>query len=107
MLNSTSPSSVGPVGVLGIFVMAYFLFVGAISLFLYGGFRVIQMILLALGGKHSLKARDYGFFLKFSFVFAFAPIILIAQQSSGGIGIFDIILLAIFQILSFIIVLKR
>ncbi|MDO4902031.1 MAG: hypothetical protein Q4A21_00525 [bacterium] len=107
ILNATTPSSLGPVGVLGLFILTYLFFVGIISFVAYGGFRAIQMVSSSFGDRVSIKSRNYRFFLQYSFILAFIPIILIAQQSSGGVGIFDIILLAIFQILSFIIVSKR
>lgn len=107
VLNSTTPASIGPVGVFGLFFLEYVFFVGAISFLSSGVFRLIKIFLGYFNIEHRLKERDFKFFLRNGFVLAFIPVILIIQQSAGGIDIFGLILLAIFQILSFVIILKR
>ena len=106
LLNLANPFTIGPAGVVAFFAMAYVVFLGLISLISYGGNKILSSTFLGARSK-IFRSREFSFFLKYSFVLAFAPIIMIVQQASGGINFFDIILVIIVQVISFAIVSKR
>ena len=97
ILNFTTPSGTGPIGVLGLFIATFLLFAGIISAFLYGANRLFEMV-FSIFRKDNLfisRNRELKFFYKYALALAMAPLVLIAQQSIRGIGIFEIILIII------------
>lgn len=109
MLTQTSPNEVGPLGVLGFFAMVYLLFLGLIAAFMYGVYRIFSLFLASFRKGQPVAVRQIqnaAFFLKYSSALAFVPIAVIAKQSTGGVGIFDIILLIIVEIIAIIYISK-
>ena len=110
MLTQTSPNKVGPIGILALFKMVYLVFLGLISSFLYGVYRVFSIGKTYFQKDQPSLKKQYrtpDFFLKYSAALAFAPISLIAKQSTGGVGVFEIILLAIIEIIALFYISKR
>ena len=110
MLTQTSPNKVGPLGILILFMMVYLVFLGVISFFLYGSYRVFSIAVVYFRKGQPVVQKEVktpGFFLKYSAALAFAPISLIAKQSTGGVGIFEILLLTIIEIIAIIYISKR
>ena len=108
MLTQISPNKVGPVGILALFAMIYLVFLGIIAIFLYSSHRVFSLAYsLVRKGQPSLKKQEknLAFFLKYSAALAFAPII--AKQSTGGVGVFEILLLIIIEAIAIIYISKR
>lgn len=89
--------------------MVYLLFLGLIAAFMYGVYRIFSLFLASFrkGQPVAVKQiRNAAFFLKYSSALAFVPIAVIAKQSTGGVGIFDIILLIIVEIIAIIYISK-
>ena len=110
MLTQTSPNKVGPLGILILFTMVYLVFLGVISFFLYGSYRLFSIAVVYFRKGQPVVQKEVktpGFFLKYSAALAFAPISLIAKQSTGGVGIFEILLLTIIEIIAIIYISKR
>lgn len=106
ILNITTPSRVGPIGILAVFIMLYAIFLGFISFLIYGFLK----ILILLKQKKENASSDIKVFKKayyYSTVIAFAPVVMIAQQSIGGVGFFEFFLILIFEIIACIYVSKR
>lgn len=108
LTNVSTPTSIGPLGILVFFVLLYIVFLGVISFMIYGVSKVFNLLFLSVGpssnpGKGLSFKRSY----YFSSALAFAPIILIAQQSIGGVGFFDIVLIFIFEFFACIYISKR
>ncbi|MBQ6510917.1 hypothetical protein IJI94_03055 [Candidatus Saccharibacteria bacterium] len=96
MLNFTTPTTVGPFGVLVFFTTVYLLF---FCVFL-GLWRIFRRI---LGKKGNLKRKDY---ISVG-VTAFAPIMLLLMQSMGSINVFTVIGVVLFVFLGCFLVIKR
>ena len=96
MLTITSPTEIGPLGVLLFFTTLYVVFFCAISLLL-GAF-----VRLAFKRKE-LKNKDY----LYSAVFAFGPIMLLMARSFGAINLWTVALIVIFLSLAEFLVYKR
>ena len=110
MLTQTSPNKVGPIGILALFAMIYLVFLGVISVFLYSSHRVFLLAYFLLRkGQPSIRKQEKtpAFFLKYSAALAFVPIGIVAKQSTGGVGIFEILLLIIIEIIAIIYISKR
>lgn len=110
MLSQTSPSEVGPFGLIGLFAMVYLLFLGLITAFLYGTYRVFLIALASFrkGQPMPVKnTKNSAFFLKYSSALAFIPIVLVAELSTSGVGFFQIIILIIIELIAIIYISKR
>lgn len=109
ILNFTTPSSVGPIGVLGFFALAYIFFIGLITLFLYGVNRILNLVFSNIfkDKKFFSKKHELIFFCKYAAVLAFAPLILVAQQSIRNVGIFEIVIIVFLEIIACIYISKR
>ena len=96
MLTLTSPTEIGPLGVLLFFTTLYVVFFGVIT------FLVQSFIRLALGRKE-LKNKDY----LYAAVLAFGPIMLMMARSFGAINLWTAGLIIVFLALAEFLVYKR
>lgn len=109
ILNFTTPSSVGPLGVLGLFILAYIVFAQIIVFLLYGSSRIFSLVKTTFT-KESVspkKERNFMFYYKYSLALAMAPLVIIAQQSVGSVGVFELILILIIEIIACVYISKR
>ncbi len=107
MLTFTSPASAGPFGLLVIFITAYLTFVGVISFFLFGMNRLIGMLSTGMSVKKPLRTMDFKKAYYYSTVLAAAPVMLIGLQSVQSIGIYEVILVLIFEVVACLYVSRR
>ena len=96
MLNSTSPTEIGPVGVLVFFTTLY------VSIF--GIFTAIMRLFYRLAfKKDTLKNKDY----LYTAILAFGPIMMLMVRSFGAINLWTIGLVIIFLVLAEFLAVKR
>ena len=96
MLNLTSPTEIGPFGVLLFFTTLYISLFGAITLCLMAFYRLAM-------GKTAFRNKDY----LYSAVLAFGPIMVLMARSFGAINLWTIALILLFLILAEFLVAKR
>ena len=96
MLNFTSPTEIGPFGVLLFFTTIYITFVGIFTL-------LLQAFLRTAFGRKELSNKDY----LYAAILAFAPIMLLMARSFGAVNLWTISLIAIFILLAEFLVKKR
>lgn len=107
LLNFTNPSQAGPFGILAFFILLYMFILGIISNFIFIINKVLVFIYSNIDTKKPYKDRDFKRIYYYSTVLALAPIILIAQQSVGRVGLFEIMLVVFFEIIACIYISKR
>lgn len=107
MLTFTSPASAGPFGLLVIFITAYLTFVGMISFFLFGINRLIVMVSTGMTVRKPLRKMEFRRAYYFSTVLAAAPVMLIGLQSVQSIGIYEVLLVVIFEVVACLYVSRR
>lgn len=107
MLTFTSPASAGPFGLLVIFVSAYLTFVGVISFFLFGISRLVVMISSSMTLRKPLRIMDFKRAYYYSTVLAAAPVLLIGLQSVRSIGVYEVVLVLLFEVVACLYVSKR
>lgn len=96
MLNLTSPTEIGPIGVLLFFTTLY--------LSIFGIFTLVMQAFFYLATKRpSLRNKDY----LYSAVFAFGPIMLLMARSFGAINFWTVTLIVAFLSLAEFLVYKR
>ena len=96
MLFFTSPTEIGPFGVLLFFTTIYITVFGLISI-LFQTFKRVAF------KKPNLRNKDY----LYSAVFAFAPIMLLMARSFGAINLWTFVLICLFTALAEFLVYKR
>ena len=96
MLFFTSPTEIGPLGVLLFFTTLY-LVAFCVTIFVINAFRNIAL------KKNVLRNKDY----LYAAVFAFAPIMLLMARSFGAINLWTICLISLFILLAEFLVYKR
>ena len=96
MLTVTSPTEIGPLGVLLFFTTLYVVLFGGITL-------LIQTFLRIAFKKEKLTGKNY----LYSAVLAFGPIMLLMARSFGAINLWTIALIIVFLSLAEFLVYKR
>ena len=96
MLCFTSPTEIGPLGVLLFFTTVYVVSFGLITIFM-------QTFIRMAFGRNKFKNKDY----LYSAVLAFGPIMLLMARSFGAINPWTISLIIFFLLLAEFLVKKR
>lgn len=107
MLTFTSPATAGPLGLLVIFITAYLTFVGLISFFLFGINRLVVALSSGMTLRKPLKHMELRRAYYYSTVLAAAPVMLIGLQSVRSIGVYEILLVVIFEVVACVYVSRR
>lgn len=107
MLALTTPATAGPFGLLVIFISAYLTCLGLISFFLYGISRVIGYVAAGFAVKKPVQVLSFRKAYYYSTILAAAPVMLIGLQSVGSIGIYEFILVVVFEVIGCIYITKR
>lgn len=107
MLVTTTPASAGPFGLLLIFISAYLAFLGLISFFLYGVSRIIIYVTAGFSLRRPVKQLSFRRAYFFSTILAAAPVMLIGLQSVGSIGVYEVILVLVFEVIGCVYIAKR
>ena len=107
LINMTVPTSVGPFGILAVFIFAYTSSLGMVTYLLYGVSRFISRLSIAFTVKrplHALRFRDAYYY---STILAIAPVMLIGLQSVNTIGIYEFGLVGLFELIGCLYITKR
>jgi hypothetical protein len=107
MLTTTTPASVGPFGLLLIFITAYLTSLGLISFFLYGISRIIVYASAGFTMRRPLQPMSFRRAYYYSTILAAAPVMLVGLQSVGAIGIYEVVLILIFEVIGCVYITKR
>jgi hypothetical protein len=107
LLQTTNPSTVGPLGLLAVFFLLYVIMLGAVTELLWVGSRLVQ----AVGRKFTSKRPPGRLSLQrsyyFSTVLALGPVMALAMVSIGSFGVYEIILIGLFLVVGTLYVSRR
>lgn len=104
--NQSSPSSIGPTGLLIVFLLIYVGSVGLIADFIYYGSRAIIYYPSKLrANKYARISFKQSYY--YSSVISMAPVILLALNSIGSVDFYEIALTVTFVVLGCFFVAKR
>ena len=107
MLVTTTPATAGPFGLLLIFLTAYLTSLGLVSFFLYGINRIIVYATAGFTLRRPMQAMPFRRAYYFSTILAAAPVMLVGLQSVGSIGIYEFLLVVIFEVIGCVYIAKR
>lgn len=104
LLQSTSPSTIHPVGILIVFILLYVLALGVLTFCLYGGAKLTE-------GLYSQQAKVEKMTLQrayyYASVLALAPVMLLGVRSIGRTGPYDVTLIMAFEFIACFYIAKR
>lgn len=107
IIQSSSPATIGPVGLLAVFFLLYVIFVGVFTWLLYGLSLLISYVLKPIVLKRPLHSLPISHAYYYASVAALIPIILSAIQSVSRVGIYEVILITVFLVISIFYIRKR
>jgi hypothetical protein len=107
LLNITAPTTVGPFGILAVFILGYLSSLGVMTYFLYTGSRLLAHLSTAFTVKRPLSAMPFRVAYYYSTVIAAAPIMLIGLQSVGSVGLYELALIIVFMVIGCVYITKR
>jgi hypothetical protein len=107
ILNLTTPISAGPFGVLALFVFFYLMSLAIVAFFIFLGGMIYSRILRVLRVRRPRQPPSLRQSYNFATVLALVPVIFIAMSSVGAVGVYEVVLVVFFAILSCIYIAKR
>lgn len=107
LLNTTTPVTAGPFGILAIFIFAYLSSLGVVTYFLYFISRVVSHLSVVFMARKPFEALTMKRSYFYSTILAATPILLVGLQSVGAGSIYGFILVLIFVAIGCLYVSKR
>lgn len=96
VMQSTTPSSMHPLGILFVFFLIYLLVLGVLTFFMYGiRYLFAKTRGIEIARQVALK-RSY----IYASVLALAPVMMVAISSIGRLGIYEFLLVVAFEIIA-------
>ena len=96
LLQSTTPSTIHPLGILAVFVLLYLLALGVLTFFIYAMNRLLPKKGGGAESQHNSLKRAY----MYGSALALAPIMLAGMASIGRTGVYEFILVVLFEIVA-------
>ena len=91
LFQSTSPSSIHPLGILFVFLLIYVLVLGVLAFLLYG--FILLLAKIRKKADHLSFRRAY----IFASVIALGPVMIVGMSSIGRMGIYEFLLIMAFE----------
>jgi len=107
LLNTTTPATAGPFGILVIFALAYLLSFIMTIFFVYSMSRLISHLSVVFVARRPIKALKFKKICLFSSVISAAPIMLIGLRSVGEVGFYECALVLLFVVIGCLYISKR
>lgn len=106
-LQLTTPSTIGPLGLLFVFILIYVAILSMLTFLLYALNRVIIRISQTMTVRRPVQRLSLQRAYYYASVVSLAPVMLIGMQSVGVVGIYEILLIAAFTGLTCVYIAKR
>lgn len=104
LLQSTSPSTIHPAGILVVFILLYVLALGVLTFCL----AAISQIMVRVASRTSeSRAMTLQQAYYYASVLALAPVMLLGARSIGRTGVYDIVLIMLFECIACFYIAKR
>lgn len=107
VLHVTQPSTVGPLGILAVFILLYVSVLGVLTFLLYGMSMIISKVSTSFTVKKPIQPLSLSRSYYFSSVIGLAPVMLIGMQSVAEVEIYDVLLISLFVAIACVYISKR
>jgi hypothetical protein len=103
----TTPATIGPLGILIVFILMYVSVLGALTFLLYGISKVVSKLLSSFTVSKPAEALSLSRSYYFSSAIALAPVMFVGMQSVGEVSVYDVLLVALFVVIACVYIAKR
>lgn len=107
ILNTTTPTSAGPLGILLLFIFSYVLSLGVMAFFVYWASFLVSRVSSLFMTRKPIVPLSFKKSYYYSTVLAVAPILMVGLQSVGSVGFYEILLVVIFLAVGCLFVSKK
>lgn len=107
VLHTTTPATIGPLGILFVFILLYVSVLGGLTFLLFGIGKIAQKVLAPFIPKKPMTPVTLGRAYYYSSVLALAPVLFIGMQSVGEVSIYEVLLVVLFVVIACIYIAKR
>ncbi len=105
--NIFTPTNVGPLGILLLFLCIYLSLLGVVAFLIYFGSYFVAYFSSAFTVVKPIPRVSFRGSYYYSSVISSAPVMMLALQSVGSVGFYEIILIIIFVVIGLVYVSKR
>jgi hypothetical protein len=104
LIQSTSPATIHPLGILAIFILFYLLALGVLTFLIFGIGRFFNLFdaKVQLSDAITFQRSYY-----FASVIALAPVLFVGMRSIGRGTVWDVVLILMFEAIAFFYISKR
>lgn len=106
-VSTTTPSQAGPLGILVVFLCLYGVLFSGATFLIWGVQRVVVKLLSPFTVRRPMQPLSLSRAYYFASIISLAPVMLIGMQSVGGIGVYEVGLVALFTIIGCVYIAKR
>jgi hypothetical membrane protein len=107
VLQTTNPSTAGPLGLLAVFFLLYVIFIGVTTELVWVGSHVVSWLSRRLRTRRPVRTLPLNTAYYYSTVLALGPAMMLAMQSIGSLGIYEILLIVAFLAVGILYVSRR
>jgi hypothetical protein len=107
LVNTTTPATAGPLGILGVFVLMYIALIGVATYFLFGTNKVFSKVSTAFMGQRPAPGLSFRRAYYFGSVIALGPVMFVGLQSVGKVGVQEVVLVVLFMVLGCVYIARR
>ena len=104
LLQSTTPSTIHPVGILSVFILFYISALGVLTFFMFG---LSKLLVRFVYRNRPVQAMPLQQAYYYASVVALAPVLLVGMHSIGRGTVWDIILVIAFEVIACFYIAKR
>jgi hypothetical protein len=105
--QNTTPSTIGPLGVLFVFILMYVSVLGVLTFLLFGLNKIIVKLSTSVTVRKPMSRMTLGRSYYFASVMALAPVMIVGMQSVGEVGLYELLLVVLFVGIACIYIAKR
>jgi hypothetical protein len=107
LLQTTAPATIGPLGILLVFILLYVSVLGVLTFLLFGCSKVMSKVITTVTGRSVFQPLSLGRSYYYSSVLALAPVLFVGMQSVGEVSSYDILLVVLFVVIACVYIAKR
>ena len=107
LLQTTTPSTIGPLGILIVFILMYMSVLGVLTFLLFWGSRSLTRLSRGMVTRRPVQPLSLGRAYYFSSVLALAPVMFVGMQSVGQVSVSDVFLIVLFTTMTCVYIAKR
>ena len=107
VLQTTTPATIGPLGILLVFILMYIAALSVLTFLIIGGNRLLLRSTVSLTTQRPLRAISLRRAYYFASVISLAPVMFIGMQSVSEVTVYDALLVVAFVTMACVYVAKR